>query len=219
MNWDLFDNLIRSYEESQGIFFAENFLREQLILPLKFRFKSSIVRQFLMTLSRKTRLCLEENEDFLSLSSDDRLKLVRSSRISLKIFSTLSIIRQCRLPDQTGFIPSSVNLFGMKLINLMKNFLDQLDSDLNVIKFVFFIFLFSTMNDQIYSNNKTIRQIQEKYIELAWKYLLSKTDYRQTVIFFSTLPRCLTTFQNILHEFHQEKSLRDLMNHLSEEEN
>lgn len=215
MNWDL----IRSYEESQGIAFAENFLRDQLILPLKFRFKNSIVRQFLLTLSSKTRLSFEQNEDFLRLPSNDRLKIHRNSQISLKIFSTLSIIRQCRLPDQTGFLPSCVNLFGMKLIDLMKNFLEQLDSDFNVMKLVFFIFLFSTMNDQIDFNSKTIRQIQEKYIELTWKYLLWKCDYRQTVIFFSNLPRCLITFQNILHEFHQEKPLRDMMNVLIEEEN
>lgn len=216
MDWELFENLIRSYDESQGIFFAENFLREQLILPIKFRFKTSVVRQFLLTLSRKSRLLFEENLDYLNLCAEDRLNVLRNSQIPFKVFSTLSIIRQCHFLDQTGFFQSNVNLFGWKLSDLMKNFLDQFDSDLNLMKLIFLMILFSNINGKICFYSQNIRQIHEKYIELIWKYLLSKSSYHQTVMFFSNLPRCLITFQNILDTFHQDKSLTDL---ISEEEN
>ena len=205
--WNFLSNLIQAYDLSHGIAFAEEFLREQSVLPLKFRFKYASVRQFLKDLSRKSSFILDENIDFGTLCSDDRMNLVTISRVPLTIFTTLIIVHQSRLLHQTGFVQSTENLFGSKLINLMEDFLDQLDFDLTLIKLIFFISLFSTVNRSQLVDVKALLQIQNKYIELAWKYFLNKSDYQQTVLAFIKLLDCLFVLMKIFEEFYQDKSL------------
>jgi hypothetical protein len=180
---------------------------------------------FIESLLSKTRLLLEKNSDFLFLCSHDRSILLETSTGSITIFSALFIVQQSRLLDQSGFLQAMEEIFGLNTMNIIKHLIDQLDFDLTCIKLVLSILAFSTINYTIYTNTdadklinmKTIIDVQDRYIELLWKYLLNKYDYHQTVICYSKLVRCLLTLNTILVELYEVKFFTGIMDSIVEQ--
>jgi hypothetical protein len=180
---------------------------------------------FIELLLSKMRLLFEKNLDFLSLCVHDRLILLENSTGSIMIFSALFIVRQSRLLDQSGFLQSMEDIFGLNTMKIMKHLIDQLDYDLTFIKLVLSIFAFSTTNYTIYINTnaskliniKTIVNIHDRYVELLWKYLLNKYDYHQIVSCFSKFTRCLFTLNAILVELYKDKFFTGIIDSVVEQ--
>jgi hypothetical protein len=222
--WNLLSNLVDSYDEYNGLILAERFLCQQNALPLKLRFRSSSVREFITLLISETQLLFRKNPDFLSLCSHDRSTLLHYSTKYKIILNASFIGRQARLIDHSGFLQSTENLFGSTTMIIIKRLIDQLDFDLTFIKLAFSILSFSTTNYTIYTNTDTMNlvnikpiiHIHDTYIELAWRYLLYKYDYHQTVTYFCKFVSCLFTINAILVEVHEEKFFTDIIDSIVE---
>jgi hypothetical protein len=218
--WNLLSNLVHCYDEYRAVLLAEHFVCEQNILPLKLRFKYSSVCEFIISLIRESRFLDEKNPDFMSLSSHDRSILLHSSTKYITILSASFTGRQTHLLDYPSLLQSTEILIGSTAMTLIKRLFDQLDFDIIFIKLILSILSFSTTNYSIYTNTDPINLINikmiihthDKYIELAWRYLLCKYNYHQAVIYFSKLINCLFTLNAILVKVHEEKSFTDIIN-------
>lgn len=223
--WNLLSCLVHCYNENKGVLLTEHFLCEQTTLPLKLRFKYSSVRKFISSLIRENRLLFEENPDFVSLCPQDRSTLLHCSTKYTTILSASFIGRQTCLFDYPAFLQSIEVLVGSTTAILIKRLIDQLDFDITFIKLVLSILSFSTTRYTNYTNivsnnsinSETMIQLHDAYIELAWRYLIYKYDYHQTVIYFSRLVSCLFTLDTILVKVYEEKSFTKVTNAVVEQ--
>ena len=223
--WDLLSNIVHCFEEYNGVLLAEHFVCEQTTLSLQLRFKYSSVRHFILSLLSKTRLLLENNADFLSLCAHDRSTLLHTSTRSTTILSASFIVRQSRLLDHAEFLQSTKKLLGLRTWNIIRRLINQLDFDLTFIKLILSILSFSTNNYTVYTNahpinlvnTKTIIHIHDRYVELAWRYVLNRCDYHQTVICFSKVVSCLLTLNDILVEVQEDKFFTSVIDFVVEQ--
>ena len=223
--WNLLSNIVQCFDEYNGVLLAEHFVCEQTILSLQLRFTYSSVRQFIASLLSNTRLLLENNADFLSLCAHDRSTLLHTSTRSTIILSASFIVRQSRLLDHSEFLQSTNKLLGLTTWNIIRRIINQLDFDLTFLKLILSILAFSTNNYTVYTNanainlvnTKSIIHIHDRYVELAWRYVLNRCDYHQTVICFSKVVRCLLTLNDILVEVQEEKFFTSIIDYIVEQ--
>jgi hypothetical protein len=197
--WNLISNLSYCYGQHSGISLGECYMREQNVLPLKLRFKSaSMMKYFLMSMEG-TQSIYENNRDFLSLSSNDRSVLLYNTMKHMASLSTSCIYSQIGLLNHAAYYNTIGTVIHPNLVPAAKCIADRLDFDMIIRKLFLAILSFSTMNYTFYCNTppinllnvKQVLHIQNTYIELTWKYLLYKYNYKQTVLCFSNFIRCI----------------------------
>ncbi|CAF4092993.1 unnamed protein product [Rotaria sordida] len=173
--WNLISNLSHCYDEYSGILLGEHYIREQNLLPLKLRFKSASMIEFFQILLDTSQSIYKNNQDFLSLSEYDRSILLHSTFIYTSIL---------------GGQPATIELIGNpNAAAANKRIAKRMDFDMITMKLFLAIISFST-----------IRYIQNKYIELLWRYLLYKYNFERSVICLSNLIRCLFAINEALAE-------------------
>ncbi|CAF1178889.1 unnamed protein product, partial [Rotaria sordida] len=192
--WNLISNLSHCYDEYSGILLGEHYIREQNLLPLKLRFKSASMIEFFQILLDTSQSIYKNNQDFLSLSEYDRSILLHSTFIYTSIL---------------GGQPATIELIGNpNAAAANKRIAKRMDFDMITMKLFLAIISFSTIRCTIYSNTplenlskiKKILDIQNKYIELLWRYLLYKYNFERSVICLSNLIRCLFAINEALAE-------------------
>jgi len=214
--WNRFSNFMLCYDECSGVSLAERFISQQNILPLKLRFKCRSVNDFLSSIFAKAQLLFEKNPDFFSLYSHDRSILLHRQMKYIIIISLSFIVQQSHLFDYPAFNKAMETLFGTIIIIANK----LLCFDIPFLKLALAIISFSSFDYTIYeniptenlTNIKTILQIQDIYIELAWRYLVYVYDDKQATICFSNLIRCILTVIGNIILLQDEKVFTDMMN-------
>jgi hypothetical protein len=101
--------------------------------------------------------------------------------------------------DYPAYFNAVEMLTNSSVIPAAKFIAQRLDFDMIIMKLFLTILSFSTTNCTTYSNTppvnlsniKQILRIQDTYIELLWRYLFYKCDYKQAVKCFSDFIRCL----------------------------
>jgi len=219
--WNLFSNLMLYYDEHSSLSLAERFISQQNILPIKLRFKYRSINEFLLSIFAKVQLLFEKNPDFISLYSHDRSILLYRQMKYITIISSSFIIQQSNLFDYQGFNKGIENLFGNVVI--IENKL--LYFDIPFFKLSLAIICFSSFDYIIYENiptknlinMKKILEIQNLYIELAWRYLVYVYDDKQAIIYFSNLIRCIFTAINNVILMQDKKAFVDMINVIIEQ--
>ncbi len=214
--WNLFSNLMLCYDEYNSLSLAERFISQQNILPLKLRFKCRSVNEFLSLLFAKVQLLFEKNPDFISLDSNDRSILLYRQIKYITIISSSFIIQQSHLFDYQGFNKAIENLFGTVIITANK----LLCFDIPFLKLSLAIICFSSFDYTIYENipsenlinMKKILEIQDMYIELAWRYLVYVYDDKQAIIYFSNLIQYLLMVTNNIILIQDKNPFLDMIN-------
>jgi hypothetical protein len=209
------------YDEHTVLLLAERFLSEQNIFPLKLRFKCGPVREFLASIFTKAQLLFEKNPHFRSLYSHDRSILLHRQMKYLILLSLSFIAQQSHLVDNLGFNKAIENLFG-KVI-LITNQLFSFDS--LFMKLSFSMICFSSFDYTIYesisthnlTNVKSILQIQDLYIELAWRYFIYVYDEKKAINCFLNLIRCIVNLMNDIVVLRETKTFMDMMNSVIEQ--
>jgi hypothetical protein len=208
---------MNSYDEHSGLLLSERFLFQQNILPFKLRFKCRSVNDFLSSLFAQAQLLFEKNPDFLSLNSNDRSILLHHQMKYIIIISSSFIAQQSHLFDYPAFHKAIDTLFGDIIIPTNK----LLCFDIPFLKLALAIISFSSFDYATYENISTgdlinmkrILQVQDMYIELAWRYLVYVYDDKQAVIRFSNLIRYLSAIiSNIILFQDKIKNFRDMIN-------
>jgi hypothetical protein len=185
---------------------AQQFMNEQNLLPLKLRFKSTAIMNFIKTIAGGTQVLYNGNQDFLSLSADDRSVLLNTTMKHTGNFLSNTVFQKVRLLDHPAFHTAIGLIANPSAIPVTIRLGRLLDFDVVVEKVVLDILVFSTTNYTTYSKSpatklsdpQKILHIQNKYIELTWRYLLYKYDEKQAVICFSNLIRCLFALHDLI---------------------
>jgi hypothetical protein len=197
--WNLLSNLFHCYDEHSALSIGESYMREQNVLPLKLRFKPTSMMKFFLTTLEETQSLYKDNQDFLSLSPDDRSTLLHSTMTYTATLAANCIYCQIGLLSHAAYYNAITMSVHPDIAPTAKRIADRLDSDVIIMKLLLAIFSFSTINYTVYSNTppvnlsniKQVLHIQDTYIELTWQYILYKYNYERAVKCFSNFIRCI----------------------------
>ncbi|CAF0917289.1 unnamed protein product [Rotaria sordida] len=225
--WNLISNLSHCYDAYSGLSMGERFAREQNARPPKLRLKGTSLIEFTRMALDGLRLLYEKNQDFVSLSADDRSILLQNTFKYTGCLTTNFILYKVGVTDYPTYYNNVEMISNRSLMLVTKRLGTQLNFDVIIMKLLLVIFSFSTMNHTVYSktssinlsNMKQILHIQDTYIELIWRYLLYKYNFEQTVKCFSDLLRCLFTVNEIIVKMEEIQWYTDQTDFLVEQIN
>ncbi|CAF3682472.1 unnamed protein product, partial [Rotaria sp. Silwood1] len=92
--WNLLSNLSHFYDEHSGVTLDERFMNEQMSLPPKLCLKSGALIRYFNDSMEGTQLLYKNNQDFLSLSANNRSVLLNNT---IKYITDLSTNFICHL--------------------------------------------------------------------------------------------------------------------------
>ena len=197
--WNLLSNLSHCYDGHAGFSIGEQYMFGQNNLPHKLRFKSATIEQLFHVLLDATQPLYKNNRDFLSLSADDRSVLLGTTLTFTASISTNFIFYKIRLMEHSAYYDAVQMMTSTNLVPIAKRFPARLNFDVNVMKLFLAILSFSTFRCIAYphsssdnlSNIQEIVRIQDRYIEITWRYLLYTYDHERAVKSFSDFIRCI----------------------------
>ncbi|CAF4026819.1 unnamed protein product, partial [Rotaria sp. Silwood1] len=184
--WNLISNLLNCFNEHSGLSKSERYVFEQNKLPLKYRFKSTSIINLYQVLLDDNQSLYINNRDFRSLSIEDRSIILHNTIVHIGNLSSNFILYKIGLLNQSVFYDAIESFIPPPILS------------------------FSTFNSTTYSNispmnlsnHQQLLDIQNKYIELTWRYLLYKYNFQQAVILFSDLIRCFfVSFDVFIHGY------------------
>lgn len=195
--WTLLSNLINSYDESELISIAHQFINESNIVQSATMFDVTLAKQFFREAYETSGRCLRSNGDLCTLSSDDRSTFLRNAAESVACLGTIFCWSQSQLYNCQSFITMFKNIYGETSLDMVHHVLKYIDPDPVIVKlgislFIFCnnISIFASMATKKPINTRRIFHIQNTYAEVTWKYLLYKYGYYESIRRFMNLIQC-----------------------------
>jgi hypothetical protein len=221
--WNLLSNLIHCYDEHSGLAVADRVVREQKALPVRSRFKVTVVNDLFASLMAGAQLLFETNADFVSLTPHDRSLLLHGKLKYVGGLSSCFILHSTGLFDNPVFCQTVEPAYGSTTLAGSKHAGGFFDSDIIFMKLVLAIILFSTFDYTVYvgaapvnlHNAQAMHRIQDTYVELAWRYLIYKFDHSYAIGRFSNLIRCIFLLNNALVDAVAHEQYNDLLDGVS----
>ncbi|CAF1392429.1 unnamed protein product [Adineta ricciae] len=206
--WNSISNLIHCYDEYGPFLMTQQYVSEQTQLPTKIRYKSSSINKFYVLVYMKIQQIFEKNDDYQSLCSQDRASLTHRAVKHASGYAAAVVIKQMKLYDDPLFFKISELLFNSHVMTSARSLNSYVDEDLTFNKLIVAALFFSTTYVTIFDSSpienfidiRRIIRIQDQYIELAWKYMVYKHDYRQSVLRFIQLLRSISYCQRAFFE-------------------
>ncbi|CAF1638952.1 unnamed protein product [Adineta ricciae] len=206
--WNSISNLIHCYDQYGPFLMSQQYVSEQTQLPTKIRYKTSSINKFYALVYMKIQQIFEKNDDYQSLCSQDRASLTHRAVKHASGYATAVVIKQLKLYDDPLFFKISEFLFNSHVMTSARSLNSYVDEDLTFNKLVVAALFFSTTYVTIFDSSpidnfidiRRIISIQDQYIELAWKYMVYKHDYRHSVLRFIQLLRSISYCQRTLLE-------------------
>ncbi len=200
--WTQISNLIHSYDEHSSLAIIKNYMNEFDRLPPKLRFKINIekIYEIVTIVYQATETFIRSNQDFASLSSDDRSIVLHGAVDNLSCLGGGFLLRESGLITYLPFLQGLEQAYGTIPYNLTLTVISLLDQDINLVKLTLALFAFCTSTSTIFNenssliyikNHQNILHIQNVYAELIWKYLLYKYRFDQAIRRFTHLVKCL----------------------------
>ena len=205
--WNKISNLSHCYDEYSGLLIGERFVRQQNALPLKLRLKNTALIDFTGMALNGLQLFYERNQDFVSLSANDRSCLLSNTFKHAGGVCTNFLLHKVGITDYPMYYDAIGKIANPLAAIAAKRLSTQLDFDMIIVKLLLAVLSFSTINFTTYSMNtsskylsniKQVLHIQNTYIELIWRYLLYKYDFKRSVLYFSRLLQCLLTVNEVI---------------------
>lgn len=168
-------------------------------MPSRNRFKIGTVTSFLRLLLTSVEFIFQKNKDFHSLTNHDQLLLLQRSLKQVAGLAACFTLRASNLYDEAGFQEKIITIYGAEAINSGCLASTLFDSDINIVKLFLSMMIFSTLdctyhlqrNVEKLKDIRSIQKIQDRYIEIAWKYLLYHYNLKRAVKCFSNFIRCV----------------------------
>ncbi|CAF1030239.1 unnamed protein product [Rotaria sordida] len=199
--WNLISNLSHCYDEHSGLSIGQTYMHEQNKLPHKLRYKCASVSELYQMMFNDAQLLYKNNRDFRCLSADDRSILLHSTLSHTVTLSSNFILFKIGLMNYPAYYDAVGIISHPSVISVAQRLASRLDVDIIAMKLFLAILSVSTVNYTVYSNIhpvnlsniKQILDIQDRYIELAWRYLCYKYNHKETVKYFSNFIRLFIT--------------------------
>ena len=204
--WIHIANITHCYDEYSQQALADQYLTEQLRLPLKMRFKLNPIENLMVTVTASARDLFEKNADFLALPSVDRAVLMEKCIRQVGGLAAAQILFSSKLVQYQEFYRVVESVYGKTVTANTLNVNHLLYQDMVFIKLILSTLMFSTFDCNQYLNRsplvirdvRRVLEIQDRYVLLTWKYLLYKHGHEQAVRCFSELIRSLSALNRAL---------------------
>ena len=196
----------------QLIQLAEQYVCQQTLLPVKFRFKLSSIQTFLSTIFLEIGRLFINNRHFHSFDLNDRLYFLKYQFKYILIFCSSIILHQSHLCDYQAFQQSIELLFDRMIFH--RNHLFHIDIiyrklSLQMISFCLLNFDYSSDNIR---NRIYLKRMFNFYIELLSKYLLDVYDEKQQIKYLVNFNRCLFQLIDDVIRLETKQTFFDLIN-------
>ena len=186
--------MLNSYKESELLSIGQRLLDTQNSVQLTNVIDPILIKEFLTSIYETAGSCLRSNDDLCKLSFNDRSITLRSAADNVTCLSFGFIMQYCHLFDIDTFFRAIVAIYGRHTVDLHIWAMKFIDPDIVVCKLALALFAV-TENSYAYSPNFStnftnylvISEIQNKYAEVTWKYLLYKYGHYQAVKRFLNL--------------------------------
>lgn len=186
--WTLLSNLFNSYKESQLISIGQRLKNMNNIEKFNKIDYQIVIEEFLTCTYETTGIYLRLNDDLCKLSSNDRSIMLYNAADNLSCMSCAFVMHLCDLFQLDSFLNSMITMYGKRTIDIHRWGMKFIDSDIIIVKLAFSLFAVTT-NTYTYTSNfgsnltnpLNIFEIQNKYAELTWKYLLYRYNYHQAI--------------------------------------
>ena len=221
--WNIISNLFHSYDEYSGFIFGERYMYEQRLLPYKLRFKCSSIIGIIQRIFHSTQFLYKNNEDFHSLSIDDRSILLQNTIRPLASLLSNFILSKIGLITQPTYYHAVGMMTHPDMISIAKRLENRFDMDMITMKLFLAILSFSpchyyTIIHSNLSNISYIVKIQDKYTELIWRYLLYKYNFQRAVRIFSEFIQIVfNIYQLIIQVYDDLQWYGETIDHLIEQ--
>ncbi|CAF4065846.1 unnamed protein product [Rotaria sp. Silwood2] len=186
--WILLTNLFNCYKESQVLPFTQRLRETHYTLQSNYVIYKAIAEEFLISLYKTTGAYLCSNDDLRKLSSNDRSVILHSAADNVCCISSTFIMQYYHLYDLDAFLNAISIKYGMHAMDIHARARKFIDPDIVLTKLSISLFAFSENTCYYYSNVSNdltnpinILEIQNKYAEITWKYLLYKYGYYNAV--------------------------------------
>lgn len=178
---------------------ANKFMHEQNRLPVKLRYRAGSVNQFLLSIISGVQHVFERNNDFLSLTRNDQMCLLKRTFHHTNSLIGCFLLRISQLYDEIGFLQTIGTLYGESTVADTARGSLFLDPDPTVMKLILSTMIFSTLdtasffNQSYYKleNPRQVLSILDQYAEVTWRYLIYKYDFERAVRCYSRIIQCI----------------------------
>jgi hypothetical protein len=192
--WILLSNLINGYQESNLLSIGRCLINTHNVLQPTNVIYQSLVKEFLTSIYTTAGTYLRSNEDICNLSSHDRSLILRGAADNVSCMSAAFAMHHCHLLSLDAFSNAMKTMYGKRTVDIHLWAMKIIDPDIILTKLALSLFAVSE-NACSYSPNVSIEftnpidifQIQSKYAEITWKYLLYKYGHYQAVKRFLNL--------------------------------
>ncbi|CAF3549587.1 unnamed protein product [Rotaria sp. Silwood1] len=186
--WTLLRNLFNCYQESHILPFSQRLIDAHDVAQSNYMIYPTLVDEFLASIYKTAEIYLCSNDDLRKLSSDNRYIILHSAAHNVCCMGAAFIVVHCRLNLLDSFLNALTIKFGKPAVDIHAWAKKFIDPDIVLVKLSISLFAFSENTGCYYSNTSNeltnsidILEIQNKYAEIAWKYLLYKYSYYDAV--------------------------------------
>ena len=195
-DWTLLTNLIHNYNEGNMSGICQRWIDENRDFHRTYQLDQALTNEFFQLLYQTTEMCLRSNGDICALPFDDRSISLRPSADSVTCFGGPFLMYQYQLNISSSFLTMLRNIYGENNLALTLNSLRYVDLDQVLLKMVPLLLVFSSHTSIFrpgtsfdHTNSRAMFHIQNRYVEVAWKYLLYRYDSREAIQKFLRLVR------------------------------
>ena len=159
------------------------------------RYRKNMTHALIQSMNDGSAVLFNKNPDFLSLSSHDQSWIFQRNIKCVAAMAGSLMIKSMNIDDDAGFSAATELIFGTKIVHEEKIIAQLLDSDVDFMKFALTMLIFSTLDcpessmDNL-ENTRRLMNIQNKYVDMAWRFLLYRYGDQHAVKSFSKLIRC-----------------------------
>jgi hypothetical protein len=164
----------------------------------------ALVEEFLVSIYEAAGAYLRSNDDLRKLSFDNRTIMLRSAADNVCCMSGSFIMQHALLYGLDDFLTAMNTKYGKRTMDIHIWARKFIDPDVTLVKLAISLFAFSENTCCYYlniskdlTNPVNILEIQNKYAEVTWKYLLYRYGYYDAVKRFLNLTLWLASM-NIL---------------------
>ncbi|CAF3522024.1 unnamed protein product [Rotaria sp. Silwood1] len=186
--WTLLTNLYHCYNESQILPFTQRLVDKYDSSISNYMIYKVFVEEFLVSIYETAGTYLRSNDDLRKLSSDDRSIILRTAGDNVCCMSGTFIMQYSYLYGLDAFLNAMIVKYGKRTMDIHIWARKYIDPDIVLAKLSISLFAFSENTCCYYSNiskdltnSINILKIQNKYVEVTWKYLLYKHGYYDAV--------------------------------------
>ena len=225
MNWTLLSNVIHAFDTFDPLHRTQQAVRlcstNQVPIDYSLDFMASIYTSLQSYIN-----CLA---DFRILTFDEQTSLIQRNMQGLLACYCVFVFRQSGVFDKKQNENILLPLYGLDNVCSTKGLCDRLDYDATLMKLLFISLVFSSSMFAVDFEQQTCRDSflygtyrlfgsQNVYVEILWKYMIYKYDFKETIHRLSRLIKVVLDSVNLVSKIYYANQVhRDLVDDLSEQ--